>query len=295
MQREQQQPGDGDNHYGCSTWNNADDIGQFMLLILGLGYSASRLAAALRAQGAEVAGVRRSASEGTLAFDDPRIPGLIATSRAILSSVPPDPANGADPVLERFGDALGRTRAQLLYLSSTGVYGDTQGAVVDESAPVGTGRRTARTAADLAWGALGATVVRLPGIYGPGRSALDQVRSRTARRIDRPGHRFNRIHVDDIAGGLQALLAREATGIFNLVDESPAEPRRVTEEACRLLGAPLPPLEPFDPSTLSPMARGFWSERRIVAGGKLGRVTGYRLRHPDYKTGLSAILKEEGR
>ncbi|WP_448578411.1 SDR family NAD(P)-dependent oxidoreductase [Thermaurantiacus sp.] len=266
-----------------------------MLLILGLGYSASRLAAALRREGAQVLGVRRSAGDGILAFDDPQIPGLIATARAILSSVPPDPATGKDPVLERFGDTLAATGAGLLYLSSTGVYGDTQGAVVDESAPVGSGRRSARTAADLAWGALGATVVRLPGIYGPGRSALDQVRAGTARRIDRPGHRFNRIHVDDIVGGLQALLACGARGIFNLVDERPAEPRHVTEEACRLLGAPMPPLERFDPQTLSPMARGFWSERRIVAGGKLGRVTGYRLRFPDYKAGLRAILKEEGR
>ncbi len=266
-----------------------------MLLILGLGYSASRLTAALRSEGVEVLGVRRNAGDGVLAFDDSQIPGLIATSRAILSSVPPDPATGNDPVLDRFGDALAASSAHLLYLSSTGVYGDTQGAVVDEAAPVGTGRRTARSAADLAWGALGATVVRLPGIYGPGRSALDQVRAGTARRIDRPGHRFNRIHVDDIAGGLRALMACGARGIFNLVDERPAEPREVTEEACRLLGVPMPPVDPFDPETLSPMARGFWSERRIVAGGKLGRVTGYRLRHPDYKAGLRAILKEEGR
>lgn len=266
-----------------------------MLLILGLGYSASRLAAHLRARGAELVGVRREARDGAMAFDDPRLPGLIASARAILSSVPPDAATGGDPVLERFGDRLKAARAHLLYLSSTGVYGDAQGAVVDEAAPVGTGRRTARTAADLAWGAMGAAVVRLPGIYGPGRSALDQLRAGTARRIDRPGHVFNRIHVDDIAGGVEALMACGATGPFNLVDERPAEPRQVTEEACRLLGAPFPPLEPLDPATLSPMARGFWSERRIVAGGKLGRVTGYRLRHPDYKAGLRAILEEEGR
>ncbi len=266
-----------------------------MLLILGLGYSARRIAAAMRAAGWEVTGVRRAASAEARAFDDPAVPELVGAARAVLSSVPPDPATGADPVLERFGPLLAATGARLLYLSSTGVYGDTGGAVVDESAPVGGGRRSARTAADRAWQALGATVLRLPGIYGPGRSALDQVRAGTARRIDRPGHRFNRIHVDDIAGATRAILESGAAGVFNLVDWHPAEPRAVTEEACRLLAAPLPPLEPFDPARLSPMARGFWAERRVVAGWKLARCTGYRLRHPDYKAGLRAIRAEEQR
>lgn len=264
-----------------------------MLLILGLGYSAAWIARVMQAAGWDVTGVRRRAGGEVLAFDDPAVPSLIGRARAVLSSVPPDPATGEDPVLARFGPALAATAARLLYLSSTGVYGDTGGAVVDESAPVGGGRRSARTAADLGWQALGATVLRLPGIYGPGRSALDQVRAGTARRIDRPGHRFNRIHVDDIAGATRAILDSGATGIFNIVDQWPAEPRHVTEEACRLLGVEPPPLETFDPATLSPMARGFWSERRIVAGTRLARTTGYRLAHPDYKAGLRAIRAEE--
>lgn len=263
-----------------------------MILILGLGYSAGRFADLARAAGYRVVGVQRKAAGEVLAFDDPSLPGRIADAKVILSSVPPDSGTGVDPVLARFGAALGATSARLLYLSSTGVYGDTGGAVVDEASPVGGGRRSARTQADLAWQALGATVVRLPGIYGPGRSAIEQVQAGTARRIDRPGHRFNRIHVDDIAGSLLALVETGAAGVFNLVDSLPAEPREVTETACRLLGAALPPLEPFDPATLSPMARGFWSERRIVTGARLLRVTGYRLRHPDYKAGLAAIVRE---
>jgi nucleoside-diphosphate-sugar epimerase len=264
------------------------------LLILGQGYSATRIAALARARGLVVAGVRRTADGDTLSFDDPALVGLLATARAILSSVPPGP-DGADPMLERFGPALraAATRgAHLLYLSSTGVYGDTGGAVVDEASPIGGGRRNARTEADRGWQGLGATILRLPGIYGPGRSAIDQVRSRSARRIDQPGHVFNRIHVDDIAGGTLAILEARGRGIFNLVDERPAEPRHVTEHACRLLGAPFPPLEPLDRAALSPMARGFWSERRIVAGTRLTRVTGYRLLHPDYMSGLEAILED---
>jgi nucleoside-diphosphate-sugar epimerase len=260
-----------------------------MLLILGQGYSGSALAEAARAAGHAVLGVRRHAGDGVMAFDDPALPGALASASHILSSVPPDQASGEDPVLARFGEALARHRGWLGYLSSTGVYGDTGGAWVDESAPVGGGRRTARTAADLGWQALGATIFRLPGIYGPGRSAIEQVEAGTARRIDRPGHRFNRIHVDDIAGGVLAALQAGARGIFNLVDQLPAEPREVSEFACGLAGAPLPPLEPFAPETLSPMARGFWSERRCVTGARLERETGYRLQHQDYKAGLTAI------
>jgi nucleoside-diphosphate-sugar epimerase len=265
------------------------------LLILGEGYSGGFIRQAAERAGWTVTGVRRSAGASTLAIDDPALPALIGSATAVLFSAPPESDNGADPILARFGAALEATPARLLYLSSTGVYGDTGGAVVDESAPVGTGRRSARTAADLRWQALGATVLRLPGIYGPGRSALDLVRAGSARRIDRPGHRFNRIHVEDIAGATLAILASGATGVFNIVDDLPAEPRAVTEFACRLLGTPMPPLEPYDPARFSPMARGFWSERRMVAGGRLARLTGYRLKHPDYKAGLQSIREGEPR
>jgi len=264
-----------------------------MLLIMGQGYSGDYVAAAARSAGIAVLGVRRSAAPGCIAFDDPALPDAIASATHILSSVPPDSGSGEDPVLARFGPTLKAHGGWVGYLSSTGVYGDTGGAYVDESAPVGAGRRSARSAADLGWQAIGAAIFRLPGIYGPGRSALDQVRAGAARRVDRPGHRFNRIHVEDIAGVVLAAAIARANGIFNVVDEAPAEPRHVTEFACGLLGAPMPPLLPIDLTSMSPMARGFWTERRLVAGRKLGPVLGYRLRHPDYKAGLTAIRTGE--
>ncbi|HKX79985.1 MAG TPA: SDR family NAD(P)-dependent oxidoreductase, partial [Novosphingobium sp.] len=188
------------------------------IFIFGLGYTASYIASELAARGWEVVS---TGERGTLSFDDEGTVRLaLADSRHVLSSVPPA-GEGADPVLERYGDALGGK--WLGYLSSTGVYGDTGGAWVDESAKLvgrggGTGRRTARGECDAAWLARGARVFRLPGIYGPGRSALDRVRDGKARRIDLPGQMFSRVHVDDIVSGVIAGLTAPA-GAYNLADD----------------------------------------------------------------------------
>jgi nucleoside-diphosphate-sugar epimerase len=171
------------------------------MFIFGLGYTASRIAQALEARGWEVVSTGR---DGTLSFDDEgSVRMALADSSHVLSSVPPG-GEGLDPVLDAYGDAL--AGKWLGYLSSTGVYGDTGGAWVDESAATGTRRRTARAECDGEWLALGARVFRLPGIYGPGRSALDRVREGKAHRIAIPDQVFSRVHVDDIASGVIAAL-----------------------------------------------------------------------------------------
>lgn len=251
------------------------------MVIFGLGYSAKRIADALDGWAIEATG-----RDGTLAFgDDDGVRAALARATHVLSSIPPDEAG--DPVLERYGDALGEH--WLGYLSSTGVYGDTGGAWVDESAALGGGRRTARSAADLAWQARRARVFRLPGIYGPGRSPLDRVREGKAHRIDLPGHVFSRIHVDDIAAAVVAAL-RAPAGVYNIADDLPASGAAVTEEACRLLGVAPPPLMPLDDAGLSPMARGFYSESRRVANGKAKRVLGWRPRHSTFREGLRSLV-----
>lgn len=257
------------------------------LLIFGLGYTASRLAARLRGEGWEVVGTRRTAADRVMAFDDPKLAVEIAGATHILSSVPPEP--DGEPVLARYDAALRDAPARWIgYLSSTGVYGDVDGAWVDEGAPVGAGRRSARAAADLAWQALrhDVRVFRLPGIYGPGRSALDRV---TAPRVDAPGHRFSRIHVDDIVGAIVASFDT-SPGVWNIADDRPTTSRAVAEHACDLLGLPYPPL--VAPAALAPAARAFYSERRAIANGKMKRDLGYRLRYPSYREGLRACLKE---
>ena len=254
------------------------------LFIFGLGYSARRIRAAAEARGWQV---RATGSAGELAFEDgDSVRAALRTASHMLSSVPP--GETLDPVLERYGDALGH--GWLGYLSSTGVYGDTGGAWVDETAPAGRGRRSARIEADQAWLVRGARVFRLPGIYGPGRSALDRVADGRAHRIDRPQQVFSRVHVDDIAAGVIAGLEAPA-GAYNLADDLPASQNAVIEEACRLLGREAPALQAFDEAGLSPQARAFYAENRRVANGKAKRVLGWRPAFPTYRDGLRAIVR----
>ncbi len=254
------------------------------LFIFGLGYTASRIAFAMQMRGWEVIA---TSSDGALSFDDTGTVKLaLADACHVLSSVPPG-GEGLDPVLDRYGDAL--AGKWLGYLSSTGVYGDSAGAWVDESAPVGSGRRTARAEADAAWLERRARVFRLPGIYGPGRSALERVRDGKAHRIDLPGQVFSRVHVDDIVSGVVAALDAPP-GAYNLSDDRPASQNLVIEEACALLGLPFPPLQTLEAANLSPMARGFYAENRRVANGKAKRVLGWRPIYPTYREGLRMLV-----
>lgn len=253
------------------------------MLIFGLGYTARMLAARLRADGWTV---RATGSDGDLDFADrAAVEAALAGASHALSSVPPDP-EGGDPVLKAYG---GKLRGRWLgYLSSSGVYGDTRGAWVDETAPIGAGRRIARAEADRAWEEAGAHVFRLPGIYGPGRSPLDRAANGTAHRIDLPGQVFSRVHVDDIASGIIAALDAPS-GAYNLADDLPASQNLVVEEACRLLGREPPPLLSLEEANLSPMARGFYAENRRVANGKARRVLGWAPAYPTYREGLRAL------
>ncbi len=253
------------------------------LLVLGLGYTAGRIAARLAGEGWHVVGTTRDGRGETLGFDDAQaVLAEIAAATHILSSVPPE--GDADPVLARYGPALLRSRAWRGYLSSTGVYGDARGAWVDETAPTG-GRRAPRTQADADWLRLGAHVFRLPGIYGPSRSALDRVAEGKAHRIDLPNQIFSRVHVDDIVSGVIAAFDAPA-GAYNLSDDHPTSQNDVVAFAASLLNLPPPPFVALD--TLSPMARSFYGENRRVANGKARRI-GWTPAWPDYRAGLRAL------
>lgn len=273
------------------------------MFLFGLGYCGTRIARALEARGWELVSTGR---EGTLSFDDSgTVRMALADAGHVLSSVPPG-GEGLDPVLERYGDAL--SGKWLGYLSSTGVYGDTQGAWVDETAATGKGRRAARAECDAQWLSLDARVFRLPGIYGSGRSALDRVREGKAHRIDLPGQVFSRVHVDDIVSGVLLAMglapgsspcrggpeAEAPPGAYNLADDLPCHQNLVIEEACRLLGVAPPPLQSLDEAGLSPMARAFYAENRRIANGKAKRVLGWRPSYANFGEGLRAIFDCNG-
>ncbi|MDB5705152.1 MAG: NAD(P)-dependent oxidoreductase [Sphingomonas bacterium] len=256
-----------------------------MLLVFGLGYTASALAARLRTKGWAVTGTSRDGRDGTIAFgDEAAVSRAIAGASHILSSVPPE--READSVLAAYGPALATSDAWLGYLSSTGVYGDAGGAWVDEGTPTGGGRRGARASADAAWLERGARVFRLPGIYGPGRSPLDRIAAGRAHRIAQPGQVFSRVHVDDIVSGVIAGFVAPP-GAYNLADDLPASQNDVIAFAARLLGRDPPPFIALE--QLSPEARAFYAENRRVANGRAKRVLGWRPLYPDYRAGLRAI------
>ena len=276
------------------------------LLIFGAGYSGLAIAR-LAAQGGYA--VQVTSRGGAVAGDIPIIAfdaagPAIETATHIVSTAAPSEAG--DPILARWGDALAAGPAEWFgYLSTTGVYGDRQGGWVDEQSEVrpGADRSRRRVAAEQVWVACAhgrpLDVIRLAGIYGPGRSALDEVRSGRARRVIKPGHAFGRIHRDDIAAGVVAAMAHPPAGtrVLNFSDDMPSESAAVLTEAARLLGIAPPPEVPFEAAWegMSAMGRSFWAENRKVSNTATKKALALSWRYPTYREGLSAILAQEQR
>ena len=283
------------------------------LLIFGLGFSGKALARRLAAKGWSVAATTRRAEDrraalalGVEALDPDDAVALrraAGRARAILITAPPSQAGC--PGLEALAPAMAASGAfpdWIGYLSTTGVYGDRAGGWVTEASPLNAqsveGAR--RAAAERDWRqvgrGMGLTVAafRLPGIYGPGRSPFDRLRVGTARRLVKPGHVFSRIHVEDLAAGLEASIARpRAHAVYNLCDDEPASASEVTALAAQLLGVAPPPEEPFDPESLSPMAQRFYAECKRVSNARAKAELGWRPAYPTYREGLRAILNQE--
>ena len=277
------------------------------MLVFGHGYCAGFLTPLLRARGWQVLGTTRGdpdrvAQAGAVPLiwpgEDARLHKEIATADAILVSAAPGP--GGDPVLATFHDDLAGAKPRWLgYLSTTGVYGNRNGGWVDEDSPLdATGPRgQARIRAEGDWQTLADRaglplhIFRLAGIYGPGRGPFEKVRNGTARRIIKPGQVFSRIHAEDIAQVLLASLDRPAPGTaYNLCDDDPAPPQDVLAHAAELLGLPPPPQVAFEDAQMTPMARSFYADSKRVSNRRIKEDLGIVLRHPDYRSGLAAIL-----
>ncbi|HEV2159128.1 SDR family oxidoreductase [Bradyrhizobium sp.] len=280
------------------------------LFILGLGYSArhfvrnfggsfSHIAGTVRDPGQrnDLAGIEVHAFSGGQPARE--TVERIGAADVLLISIPPGSAG--DPALAAFGDVLATGRRKVVYLSTIGVYGDHAGRWVDETTPPQAmfERTRQRIAAEQAWAdtARGdVAILRLAGIYGPGRNALVTLRAGTARRIVKPGQVFNRIHADDIASAIMAAVNHHGGGIWNVCDDEPTPPQDVIAYAAELMGVAPPAEEPFESAELSAMARSFYASSARVSNAKLKRELGVTLAHPTYRHGLDALWRAgEGR
>lgn len=209
------------------------------------------------------------------------------------------PGEAGDPVLRHHAADLAAARPEWIgYLSTVGVYGNHDGAWVDEETPCKpvSKRSVERVGAENAWlsfaeeHGLPVQIFRLSGIYGPGRNAFENIRKGKARRLVKPGQVFNRIHVADIAGALEAAMAHPVTRIFNVTDDEPAPPQDVVAFAASLLGVEAPPEVPFETADLTPMARSFYGENKRVSNARVKSELGYTFQYPDYRAALTALL-----
>ena len=287
------------------------------LVIIGMGYSASfytahhasafaRLTGTQRAPRRErLGGVELLPFDGAAPSCDPRLLAALADADALLVSAGPD-AQG-DPAFRLLAKEIAAAPKlkKIVYLSTIGVYGDHGGAWIDETASTdpANGRSRLRLAAETGWSGLSdgtareIYILRLAGIYGPGRNVLVKLREGTARRLVKPGQVFNRIHVEDIARAIDACLTGQAPGgVYNVTDDEPAPPQDVVLYAAQKLGVEPPPEQDFDEVQLTPMARTFYGENKRVSNRRMKENLRFDLAFPTYREGIAALWAQgEGR
>jgi nucleoside-diphosphate-sugar epimerase len=281
------------------------------LFVFGVGFSSKAFIEEVRARFDWIGGTTRSGEKAQalkemgiepFLFDGETkgdgISEALGSATHVLVSIAPNEAG--DPVLKLHAEDLAAGKPEWIgYLSTVGVYGDHDGAWVDEDTPCKpvSKRSVQRVAAEQSWldfagkNDLPVQIFRLSGIYGPGRNAFENFRKGTARRLVKPGQVFNRIHVADIAGALSAAMQKPSTRIFNVTDDEPCPPQDVVAHAAGLLGVEPPPEIPFETAELSPMARSFYGENKRVSNRRIKDELGYAFRYPDYRVALKALLE----
>ena len=279
------------------------------LTIFGCGYSGKASARACRDTFGVPAGTTRSAEKAARLKDvvdpflygggepDEALSARLRETTHLVQSIAPG-AEG-DPLLE-----LGTPRLRTLlpnlkwvgYLSTVGVYGDHEGAWVDEATecrPVSR-RSVERVAAEKGWlehsqaTGVPVAILRLSGIYGPGRNGFVNLAEGTAKRIVKKDQVFNRIRVEDIGAATQFLATRQLGGIFNVTDDEPAPPQDVVAYAAGLMNVAPPPETDFDTAELTPMARSFYGENKRVSNRKI-RDLGFDFAFPNYRMSLESL------
>lgn len=280
------------------------------VMIFGAGYSGKAIANALKSVADTISGTTRSQNKfpnleaagmtpflfGGVHLNDDLIAAMGNITHLVQSIAP---GVQGDPLLALMGDDLKRFLPKLewmTYLSTVGVYGDHDGAWVDEESPCRpvSARSVERVAAEAAWTAAAhkanvpLVTLRLSGIYGPGRNAFMNFEKGTARRLVKKDQVFNRIRVEDIGAALAFLARKNEHGIFNVTDDEPSPPQDVVSFAATLMGVEPPPEQAFETADLTPMARSFYGENKRVSNAKI-RSLGFNFDFPEYKISLTQL------
>jgi len=280
------------------------------LFIFGTGFSSKAIVNTVKTQFDWIGGTTRSAEKAgdlkslgvePFLFDglgsNPAISNALQSATHILVSIAPN--EDGDPVLNTHRDDLETCKPVWTgYLSTVGVYGNHDGAWVDEDTPCRpvSQRSLQRVAAEESWMQFGSDtgcpvqIFRLSGIYGPGRNTFENFKKGRARRLIKPSQVFNRIFVDDIAGVVERAMAEPETRIYNVTDDEPAPPQDVVTYAAELLGVAPPPEIAFEDADLSPMARSFYGENKRVSNKRVKAELGYSLKYPNYKIALDYLI-----
>ncbi|EYR83348.1 SDR family NAD(P)-dependent oxidoreductase [Shinella sp. 838] len=280
------------------------------LLILGAGFSGKAIGQTFKAAGFSVSGTTRSAEKADdlralgiapILYDGGPVPEALAADMARATHVVQSiaPGKDGDPLFRAGMPSLSALMPKLVwagYLSTVGVYGDHKGGWVDEDTALNpvSARSIERVSAENHWLDFGrisdlpVAVLRLAGIYGPGRNALRNMDEGTARRLVKKDQVFNRIRVEDIGRSALFLAEKSLGGVWNITDNEPGPPQDVVAEAARLMGLPVPPDIPFEAAELSPMARSFYGENKRVSNARL-RAAGFEFRFPDYRQSLAEL------
>ena len=289
------------------------------IFIFGAGYSSLAFVKRVGAGSHKIAGTTR---------DEDKLPGLTENgiepflfdgetsnsdinarlkevTHLLISIAPPRDTQGndVDPVLNVFGDTIINSMPNLQwigYLSTVGVYGNHDGAWVDETVSVTpvSARSIQRAIAEKSWIALSAkisvplTIFRLAGIYGPERNAFRTIEAGRSRRLVKKGQFFNRIHVADIAQAIELAAPKKCNETFNITDNEPAPPQDVVTFAHQLMQKEPPEELDFETADLTPMARSFYGENKRVSNAKSKQVLGLEYAYPDYRTSLSRMWDE---
>lgn len=226
-----------------------------------------------------------------------------AGDAAIVYLAPPPDSGDTDPRLAAFLASLGDTQPRvLIYVSTTGVYGDTGGALVTEDSAVAPAndrsrRRVAAERLALDWCAgrgVRCVILRVPGIYGPDRLPLERLRrDEPAIRPEEAGP-GNRIHVDDLAAACVAALERTVAGVFNVCDGDYASTTAFLQRTAALAGLPPPRLVSMAEarSQISPGMLAFLVESRRVDNRRMLDELGVQLAYPHLNSGIAASLAE---